>query len=55
MLPEQKPTLCNRPFQMSSHDRMNRELIGKVKLVDVSPSFSMEATKRTTELPLDYP
>ena len=39
---------------MSSYDSMYRELIGNVKLFDVSSSFSMETIKYTTALPLDY-
>ena len=39
---------------MNSYDSMYRELIDKVKLFDVSSSFSMETIKYTTALPLDY-
>ncbi len=39
---------------MKSYDNMYKELIGSVKLFDVSSSFSMETIKYTTALPLDY-
>jgi Lrp/AsnC family transcriptional regulator len=33
---------------------MYKELISRIKLYDVSSSFSMETIKYTTALPLDY-
>jgi Lrp/AsnC family transcriptional regulator len=38
---------------MAAYDRFYRRLIEAVDLLDVSASFSMEAIKHTTELPLD--
>lgn len=38
---------------MGAYDRFYRRLIEAVDLLDVSASFSMEAIKHTTELPLD--
>ena len=37
---------------MQAYDRFYRELIGRVKLLDVSSSFAMEEIKFTTQLPL---
>ncbi|WFL76155.1 Lrp/AsnC family transcriptional regulator [Altererythrobacter arenosus] len=39
---------------MEGYDRIYKRLIKKVKLSDVSASFSMELIKATTVLPLDY-
>lgn len=39
---------------MNSYDAMYKELISRIKLYDVSSSFSMETIKYTTALPLDY-
>jgi Lrp/AsnC family transcriptional regulator len=39
---------------MNSYDEMYKELISRIKLYDVSSSFSMETIKYTTALPLDY-
>ena len=39
---------------MAGYDRIYKRLIDKVKLSDVSASFSMEIVKETHVLPLDY-
>ncbi len=39
---------------MNRYDAMYKELISRIKLYDVSSSFSMETIKYTTALPLDY-
>ena len=38
---------------MKSYDAMYREMISRVKLFDVSSSFSMETIKYTTALPIE--
>ncbi|MBB3034872.1 Lrp/AsnC family transcriptional regulator [Alteriqipengyuania lutimaris] len=39
---------------MAGYDKVYKRLIDKVKLSDVSASFSMEVVKETNVLPLDY-
>ncbi|KGJ87865.1 Lrp/AsnC family transcriptional regulator [Thalassotalea sp. ND16A] len=39
---------------MQAYDRFYKKMIQKVKLSDVSSSFSMEKIKYTTALPVDY-